>query len=98
MVDNKVAVMTFCMVMLFEQSLPVAFGEETAKWICVGATDITQLSVDGTSFLSISNIYISLENLFFFFFGRYIALNKYCLLLMLCHNVLNNGLMLQVIC
>ena len=51
MVDNKVAVMTFCMVMLFEQSLPVAFGEETAKWICVGAIDITQLSVAGTSFL-----------------------------------------------
>ncbi|CAK8541971.1 unnamed protein product [Lathyrus sativus] len=29
------------------QSLPVAFGEETAKWICVGAIDITQLSVAG---------------------------------------------------
>ncbi|GJN14126.1 hypothetical protein PR202_gb00909 [Eleusine coracana subsp. coracana] len=27
------------------QSLPVAFGMETAKWICVGAIDITQLSV-----------------------------------------------------
>ena len=70
MVDNKVAVMTFCMVMLFEQSLPVAFGEETAKCVCVGAIDITQLSVDGTSFLSISNIYISLKNLFFFFFWK----------------------------
>ncbi|XP_050243964.1 chlorophyll synthase, chloroplastic isoform X2 [Quercus robur] len=29
------------------QSLPVAFGEETAKWICVGAIDITQISVAG---------------------------------------------------
>nr|KJB76987.1 hypothetical protein B456_012G116000 [Gossypium raimondii] len=29
------------------QSLPVAFGAETAKWICVGAIDITQLSIAG---------------------------------------------------
>ncbi|KAK1355641.1 hypothetical protein POM88_048897 [Heracleum sosnowskyi] len=29
------------------QSLPVAFGFETAKWICVGAIDVTQLSVAG---------------------------------------------------
>ncbi|KAB2630486.1 chlorophyll synthase [Pyrus ussuriensis x Pyrus communis] len=29
------------------QSLPVAFGSETAKWICVGAIDITQLSIVG---------------------------------------------------
>uniref|UniRef100_A0A7N0T3K6 Chlorophyll synthase, chloroplastic n=1 Tax=Kalanchoe fedtschenkoi TaxID=63787 RepID=A0A7N0T3K6_KALFE len=29
------------------QSLPVAFGNETAKWICVGAIDVTQLSVAG---------------------------------------------------
>ncbi|KAK4771298.1 hypothetical protein SAY87_031830 [Trapa incisa] len=29
------------------QSLPVAFGAETAKWICVGAVDITQISVAG---------------------------------------------------
>ncbi|XP_019414192.1 PREDICTED: chlorophyll synthase, chloroplastic-like isoform X1 [Lupinus angustifolius] len=29
------------------QSLPVAFGAETAKWICVGAINITQLSVAG---------------------------------------------------
>ncbi|PPS13536.1 hypothetical protein GOBAR_AA07050 [Gossypium barbadense] len=28
-------------------SLPVAFGAETAKWICVGAIDITQLSIAG---------------------------------------------------
>lgn len=33
--------------MMFDQSLPVAFGFETAKWICVGAIDITQLSVAG---------------------------------------------------
>lgn len=32
------------------QSLPVAFGVETAKWICVGAIDITQLSVAGYLF------------------------------------------------
>ncbi|XP_042513080.1 chlorophyll synthase, chloroplastic [Macadamia integrifolia] len=29
------------------QSLPVAFGIDTAKWICVGAIDITQLAVAG---------------------------------------------------
>ncbi|CAH9103349.1 unnamed protein product [Cuscuta europaea] len=29
------------------QSIPVAFGSEAAKWICVGAIDITQLSVAG---------------------------------------------------
>ncbi|KAF5471521.1 hypothetical protein F2P56_008308 [Juglans regia] len=29
------------------QSLPVAFGAETAKWICVAAIDITQISVAG---------------------------------------------------
>ncbi|XP_011004739.1 PREDICTED: chlorophyll synthase, chloroplastic isoform X1 [Populus euphratica] len=29
------------------QSLPVAFGAETAKWICVGAIDVTQISVAG---------------------------------------------------
>ncbi|XP_028760981.1 chlorophyll synthase, chloroplastic-like [Neltuma alba] len=29
------------------QSLPVALGTETAKWICVSATDIAQLSVAG---------------------------------------------------
>lgn len=27
------------------QSLPVAFGIDTAKWICVGAVDITQISI-----------------------------------------------------
>ncbi|PKU84481.1 Chlorophyll synthase, chloroplastic [Dendrobium catenatum] len=29
------------------QSLPVAFGVEAAKWICVGAIDITQISIAG---------------------------------------------------
>lgn len=29
------------------QSIPVAFGPEAAKWICVGAIDLTQLSVAG---------------------------------------------------
>ncbi|KAI4328712.1 hypothetical protein L6164_021046 [Bauhinia variegata] len=29
------------------QSIPVAFGPEVAKWICVGAIDITQISVSG---------------------------------------------------
>ncbi|CAI0426261.1 unnamed protein product [Linum tenue] len=29
------------------QSLPVAFGAEAAKWICVGAIDITQISIAG---------------------------------------------------
>ncbi|XP_052113861.1 chlorophyll synthase, chloroplastic [Arachis duranensis] len=33
------------------QSLPVAFGTETAKWICVGPIDITQLSVAGIFFI-----------------------------------------------
>uniref|UniRef100_A0A0C9S2U0 Chlorophyll synthase, chloroplastic n=1 Tax=Wollemia nobilis TaxID=56998 RepID=A0A0C9S2U0_9CONI len=32
------------------QSLPVAFGVDTAKWICAGAIDITQLSVAGYLF------------------------------------------------
>ncbi|KAL6997319.1 Transferase of alkyl or aryl groups, partial [Sarracenia purpurea var. burkii] len=32
-----------------DQSLPIAFGPETAKWICVGAIDITQISVAGWS-------------------------------------------------
>lgn len=32
----------------FFQSLPVAFGIDAAKWICVGAIDITQISVAGT--------------------------------------------------
>lgn len=59
------AVAIFCILMLFEQSLPVAFGAETAKWICVGAIDITQISVAGISFLSIFNINISL-NIYFF--------------------------------
>ena len=27
------------------QSLPVAFGVDTAKWICVGSVDVTQLCV-----------------------------------------------------
>ena len=27
------------------QSLPVAFGIDTAKWICVGSIDVTQLCV-----------------------------------------------------
>ncbi|KAJ6699441.1 CHLOROPHYLL SYNTHASE [Salix purpurea] len=38
------------------QSLPVAFGAETAKWICVGAIDITQLSVAGMLSLILSDI------------------------------------------
>ncbi|XP_031486717.1 chlorophyll synthase, chloroplastic isoform X1 [Nymphaea colorata] len=29
------------------KSLPVAFGIDTAKWICVGAIDVTQLAVAG---------------------------------------------------
>ena len=29
------------------QSLPVAFGTDAAKWICVSAIDVTQLSVAG---------------------------------------------------
>lgn len=32
------------------QSLPVAFGTEAAKWICVGAIDVTQISVAGIEF------------------------------------------------
>ncbi|KAF7825520.1 chlorophyll synthase, chloroplastic [Senna tora] len=32
------------------QSLPVAFGMDTAKWICVGAIDITQIYVAGYLF------------------------------------------------
>ncbi|CAN0927820.1 Chlorophyll synthase, chloroplastic [Linum grandiflorum] len=29
------------------QSLPVAFGAETAKWICVGTINVTQISIAG---------------------------------------------------
>ena len=29
------------------QSLPVAFGVDTAKWICVASIDATQLGVAG---------------------------------------------------
>ncbi|CAM6101159.1 unnamed protein product [Calypogeia fissa] len=32
------------------QSLPVAFGVDTAKWICAGTIDVTQLSVAGYLF------------------------------------------------
>ncbi|KAF7812007.1 uncharacterized protein G2W53_032983 [Senna tora] len=32
------------------QSLPIAFNTETAKWICVGSIDITQLSVAALTF------------------------------------------------
>lgn len=46
------------LIMLFGQSIPVAFGAETAKWICVGAIDITQISVAGKSFFPISSISI----------------------------------------
>lgn len=45
--------------MLGLQSLPVAFGMETAKWICVGAIDITQLSVAGY-LLSTGKLYYAL--------------------------------------
>lgn len=44
--------------MMFDQSLPVAFGFETAKWICVGAIDITQLSVAGIAVDIIHALYI----------------------------------------
>lgn len=37
----------FLMIIRLWQSLPVAFGMDTAKWICVGAIDITQLSIAG---------------------------------------------------
>ena len=45
--------------MQFEQSLPVAFGAETAKWICVGAIDITQISVAGMLLFTLSVSYIA---------------------------------------
>ena len=39
------------------QSLPVAFGTEAAKWICVSAIDVTQLSVAGMwSFVQYLNL------------------------------------------
>lgn len=44
------------------QSLPVAFGTETAKWICVGAIDITQLSVAGMySFVQLWLLFLLLD-------------------------------------
>lgn len=45
------------MLMIIDQSLPVAFGFETAKWICVGAIDVTQLSVAGM--LSVHVYYVT---------------------------------------
>lgn len=50
----SVFVSTFHVAMQFEQSLPVAFGAETAKWICVGAIDITQISVAGMLLFTLS--------------------------------------------
>ena len=32
------------------QSLLVAFGTEAAKWICVSAIDVTQISVAGMQY------------------------------------------------
>lgn len=46
------------------QSLPVAFGPEAAKWICVGAIDITQLSIAGMTSWFIKRL--ELLKLFFF--------------------------------
>lgn len=37
----------------------MAFGAETAKWICVGAIDITQISVAGTAFMFVLTIHLS---------------------------------------
>lgn len=39
------------------QSLPVAFGVDTAKWICVASIDVTQLGVAGYLLYSGSTIY-----------------------------------------
>lgn len=35
------------------QSLPVAFGVDTAKWICAASIDITQLSVAAYLYLGL---------------------------------------------
>ena len=51
------------MLMMLEQSLPVAFGAETAKWICVAAIDITQISVAGMSLEFISDRFGNLMHL-----------------------------------
>ena len=40
------------------QSLPVAFGVDTAKWICAASIDVTQLSVAAYLFAGLhENIY-----------------------------------------
>ncbi|KAL6998441.1 Transferase of alkyl or aryl groups [Sarracenia purpurea var. burkii] len=55
------------------QSLPVAFGPETAKWICVGAIDITQISVAGyllgagKSYYALALLCLILPQIFFQF-------------------------------
>ncbi len=36
---------TLCCCFVHLQSLPVAFGVDTAKWICVSTIDVTQLGV-----------------------------------------------------
>lgn len=47
-VSKHIACKLVIFVLLFSQSIPVAFGSETAKWICVGTIDITQIFVAGT--------------------------------------------------
>eukprot|EP00270_Netrium_digitus_P000962 TRINITY_DN11089_c0_g1_i1.p1 TRINITY_DN11089_c0_g1~~TRINITY_DN11089_c0_g1_i1.p1 ORF type:complete len:444 (+),score=114.03 TRINITY_DN11089_c0_g1_i1:43-1332(+) len=39
------------------QSLPVAFGVDAAKWICVGTIDLTQLSVAGYLYATGSDLF-----------------------------------------
>jgi hypothetical protein len=55
------------------QSLPVAFGIDTAKWICVGSIDVTQLSVAGEYFLNQWMRFVSLHN--FWLFSLFSCLN-----------------------
>ncbi len=49
---------TCCCRAMGMQSLPVAFGVDTAKWICAASIDVTQLSVAAYLFAGLhENIY-----------------------------------------
>lgn len=57
----------------------MAFGSENAKWICVGAIDITQLSVAGkflieTWKITLGKIFVTME--FFIVSGYLLSVGK----------------------
>lgn len=63
-------ILTFKWLYCLKQSLPVIFGMDTAKWICVSAIDMTQISIAGKLFMHFVGY------LFFFF-----SVFHFCLLM-----------------